>query len=74
MSARDANAGGGLWLALRHGSVTILVLYLLVGLLLWLALRHGSVTILVPRAKPSNALWLALRHGSVTIQYRKTTA
>jgi len=39
-------AGGVLWLALRHGSVTIEIAKAEAAELLWLALRHGSVTIL----------------------------
>jgi len=56
-----------LWLALRHGSVTIRDERRSLAVPLWLALRHGSVTI--GRKKPAvvGTLWLALRHGSVTI-------
>ena len=56
-----------LWLALRHGLVTIIGEdhWLLIGL--WLALRHGLVTIFLVFHRTKLLLWLALRHGLVTI-------
>ena len=56
-----------LWLALRHGSVTMRRSAHRTMNTLWLALRHGSVTITMILEPKSNTLWLALRHGSVTI-------
>ena len=56
-----------LWLALRHGSVTIPFIQVCPRHELWLALRHGSVTITRNSNELTRGLWLALRHGSVTI-------
>ncbi len=44
MRAGVSEYAGRLWLALRHGSVTISDTKKLSHYLLWLALRHGSVT------------------------------
>ena len=60
--------GSKLWLALRHGSVTIRLRSGCQHNSLWLALRHGSVTIRSLLTRSRSRLWLALRHGSVTMR------
>ena len=56
-----------MWLALRHGLVTIRGVLTRRIIVLWLALRHGLVTILQRGHRCGEALWLALRHGLVTM-------
>ena len=56
-----------MWLALRHGLVTIIEANTNGVAELWLALRHGLVTIQVCYDDKAHRLWLALRHGLVTI-------
>ena len=56
-----------LWLALRHGLVTMRLGSVIASSVLWLALRHGLVTINDDLGAFTVELWLALRHGLVTI-------
>jgi hypothetical protein len=58
-----------LWLALRHGLVTMFGVQDSFGSALWLALRHGLVTISTAATTMRRELWLALRHGLVTIPF-----